>query len=57
MLKNIIVTLDDVEKGYLVSDYENNPEISDDVFDVSTQWGREWYIAHFPKFNRSKSDE
>ncbi|XP_019863692.1 PREDICTED: uncharacterized protein LOC109592758, partial [Amphimedon queenslandica] len=45
---------------YLMPDYINSPDCGndddDDLFTLSTKWGKEYFTTHYPSFDRSKSD-
>ena len=43
--------------GCLIPDFQNQPQLEDEQFDTSSQWGREYYIKNFPRMNRTMNDE
>ncbi|XP_019860487.1 PREDICTED: uncharacterized protein LOC109588811 [Amphimedon queenslandica] len=48
---------DPESKGFLIPNFLNKPNVNDD--DICTfefDWGKEWYLNHFPVLDRSKSD-
>ena len=60
-LCHIIHYTDDPEsKGLLVPNFFNEPNEMDDADDISCtmafDWGKEWYLKHYPVLDRSKSD-
>lgn len=50
--------IDDPEsKGFLVPNFLNKPNVNDDdICTLEFDWGKEWYVNHFPVLDRSKSD-
>ena len=43
--------------GCSIPDFQNQPQLEDELFDTSSQWGREYYIKNFPRINRTINDE
>lgn len=53
-------TVSTKDPKYLMPDYINSPDCGndddDDLFTLSTKWGKEYFTTHYPSFDRSKSD-
>ena len=45
------------QQGFLIPNFKNSPVNSDDICDINCDWGREWYISHFPFLERTKNDK
>ena len=45
------------QQGFLIPNFKNSPVNSDEICDINCDWGREWYISHFPFLERTKNDK